>query len=277
VQSDASAAACLGLGFDEVMSNRTRWFAIVAGTAALVVALLCAFTWWAAIKLPWFLQEPWSLRKMRYARAAERSQPLIDAIKRYAQTNGTPPETLASLVPAYLRRVPKSGLLDYPDFIYTRFTNTHYSLLWWDLGSRHGKAMSGLWCYVEGNPEHAILALTVNQQRKVVEARVDRMPSDHGKTDFSPDRWKRKDSRIEMVRSLPQHTNLIGLGTNVVLEVLGPPDGGSVLRDAPWELRIKCPSWSGLDVFFYRPTGRYPTYIYGGDTEKIGDWAYVHE
>ena len=25
------------------------------------------------------------------------------------------------------------------------------------------------------------------------------------------------------------------------------------------------------------PTGKYPRYIYGGDTESIGDWAYVHE
>jgi hypothetical protein len=31
------------------------------------------------------------------------------------------------------------------------------------------------------------------------------------------------------------------------------------------------------DVFFYWPTQDYPKTIYGGSTERIGQWAYVHE
>ena len=217
------------------------------------------------------------MRKARFARAAERSRPLVDGIKRYAQEHGEPPDALVALVPTYVARVPRTGLLDYPDFIYTRFTNTHYSLVWWDLGTRHGKPMSGLWCYPEGDSDHAILALTLDQQRRVVEARVDRMPSDHAQIEFDRERWKRKEGRIEMVRSLPQKANLLAQGTNEVFGMLGPPDGESILRDAPWELKVECPSDTGFDVFFYWPTGKYPGYIYGGDTERIGDWAYVHE
>jgi hypothetical protein len=259
------------------VSTKTKRFAIAGSVSAVIILALAALLYWAAIKWPWLGLEPWSMRKARFARAAERSRPLVDAIKRYVQEHGQPPETLAVLVPAYLVRVPRTGLLDYPNFIYTRFTNTQYSLAWWDLGTRNGKPMSGLWCYVQGDPSHAILALTLDQQRRVVDARVDRMPSDHEKIEFDPERWKNNEGRIEMVRSLPQHTNLMGQGTNEVFATLGPPDGTSVLRDAPWELKVKCPSDMGLDVFFYWPSGNYPGYIYGGDTEKIGDWAYVHE
>jgi hypothetical protein len=88
----------------------------------MIVVVLCALTSWAAIKWPWLGLEPWSMRKARFVRAAERSQPLVDAIRRYAQEHGEPPDTLAALVPAYLARVPRTGLLDYPDFIYTRFS-----------------------------------------------------------------------------------------------------------------------------------------------------------
>jgi hypothetical protein len=50
------------------------------------------------------------------------------------------------------------------------------------------------------------------------------------------------------------------------------------VKQAGWELRVPCSSdplnW---DVFFYWPTRRYPTFIYGGSVKRIGEWAYVDE
>lgn len=47
---------------------------------------------------------------------------------------------------------------------------------------------------------------------------------------------------------------------------------------ALYELRVNCPS-GGLnwDCFFYWPSQDYPNHIYGGVTERIGKWVYVHE
>ncbi len=47
---------------------------------------------------------------------------------------------------------------------------------------------------------------------------------------------------------------------------------------ALYELRVKCPL-GGLnwDYFFYWPSQDYPDYLYGGVTEKIDKWVYVHE
>ncbi len=49
-------------------------------------------------------------------------------------------------------------------------------------------------------------------------------------------------------------------------------------KEEAWELSVQCPqgilNW---DVFFYWPSKKYPHEIYGGYTERIGDWAYVHE
>lgn len=138
--------------------------------------------------------------------------------------------------------------------------------------------MAGLWVYIEGEPDHAILALTLDQDNRVVDARADRMPVEHQQTDFDPEKWKRNESRIEMVRSLPRHVSLEHTPFAALKEFLGEPTGMRTLRNSPWELRIECSkgvlNW---DVFFYWPTKDYPQNIYGGTTEQIGEWAYVHE
>jgi len=49
------------------------------------------------------------------------------------------------------------------------------------------------------------------------------------------------------------------------------------VHGTPWELRINCPT--GLlnhDSFVYWPTGEYPEHLYGGFTESVGRWVYVH-
>ena len=42
-------------------------------------------------------------------------------------------------------------------------------------------------------------------------------------------------------------------------------------------LRINCPrSLTERDILFYWPGESYPEQIYGGNTELIGKWLYVH-
>jgi hypothetical protein len=222
--------------------------------------------------------EPWSMRKLRFTIAAHRAERLITAIEAYQHDRGAPPDSLAALVPHYLAKIPETGLVGEPDFGYVRFTNAHYSLIWYDLGSRNGQPMAGFWAYPEGDPEHAILALTVDQTGRVVEADLDRMPKTHQTNAFDAELWGSNVQRIEMVQSLSAALPIPGADTNTVVTLLGPAQGCRILRDSPWELNIPCP-WGFInwDVFFYWPTQRYPDYIYGGGVERIGKWAYVHE
>ncbi len=45
-----------------------------------------------------------------------------------------------------------------------------------------------------------------------------------------------------------------------------------------WELKVECSiGFLNWDVFIYWPTEKYPSNIYGGSTELIRNWAYVHE
>src|SRR5688572_4479576 len=79
----------------------------------------------------WLGLEPWSIRKLRFASAAHQAQGLIAAIKAYERDHGGAPNSLASLVPRYIPKIPRTGLADYADFEYERFTNSQYSLIWY--------------------------------------------------------------------------------------------------------------------------------------------------
>ena len=186
--------------FDDCMSQvgkkwlwRSLW---IIGLFVLLSLVAYRVVIWAGL-------EPWSVRKLRFALAAHRGEVLIAAIKAYERDRGAAPDSLAALVPHYVAKIPGTGLADYPDFKYERFTDSYYFLMWYDLGSRNGQPMAGLWCYPEGDAEHAILALTINQTGRVVEARVDRMPKAHQTNAFDAQKWRSKEHRIEMARSLP--------------------------------------------------------------------------
>jgi len=225
-----------------------------------------------------FCLEPWAVRKARFHHAGKRAAPLLAAIRQYASDYGNPPETLSVLVPRYILEIPATGLREYPQFEYHSFTNRQASMVWYDLGSRNHKPATGLWVYPDGDPDHAILAFTLDQSNRVVDARVDRMPETTNLMHFDVEMWRAKTNRIEMVRALPERQEAKDATLPELQNLLGPPDGRRMLRDSPWELRVRC-SWGLMnwDVFFYWPTTNYPKYIYGGETEIIGDWAYVHE
>ncbi len=221
----------------------------------------------------------WPLRRFAFDRAAERAGPLVAAIKAFERVEGRPPQSLTELVPAHLAAVPGTGLVEYPVFEYQRFADSGGSLLWWNMGSRHGAPMTGLWVYPDGDPDHAILALELNGRDVVVEARMDRMPPSTQERTFSSVTWRTEaQQRLHMVHDLAKKHDVRGKDRLAIEGLLGPPSGRRVLRDAPWELRIPCSSGPlNRDVFFYWPTERYPEQLYGGRAERIGRWAYVHD
>jgi len=253
-----------------------RWLVILAALISVpLVFCLVAFS----PMLGWFLfrGESWEERRPVFERAAERGMLVVDAIQRFEADHGHSPESLAGLAPTYLPDMPTTGLPDYPEYEYEVFDDSKSTLVWYDLGSREGRPMSGLWVLIDGDPEHAILGLTLNEDERVTEARVDRMPADHLEIEFDAARWARRESRIEMARAVPRHVSLQNAKLSDVQEELGEPDGRRVLRDSPWELRVNCFWGLSADVFLYWPTQAYPEYIYGGGTEVIGQWCYVHE
>jgi len=82
---------------------------VAAGCAVFVV--LC----YPCIKLSL------TARRVAFARLATRSQKVVAAIASYERENGSPPESLQSLVPAYIDHVPTTGLPAYPAYEYEVF------------------------------------------------------------------------------------------------------------------------------------------------------------
>lgn len=58
------------------------------------------------------------IRMNAFASLAERSAPLVEAIKAYEQAHGKPPTSLDDLVPEYLPAIPHSGMGAYPEYGY---------------------------------------------------------------------------------------------------------------------------------------------------------------
>ncbi len=59
-----------------------------------------------------------ALRLAAFDDLAERSRPLVDALRSYEMKYGRPAPTLESLVPEYLGEVPKTGMGAYPTYEY---------------------------------------------------------------------------------------------------------------------------------------------------------------
>lgn len=65
----------------------------------------------------------------KFEQLAERSKPLIAAVRAYEQERGQPPPDLQALVPAYLAEVPGTGMSAYPDYNY--FVGADASTRWY--------------------------------------------------------------------------------------------------------------------------------------------------
>ena len=64
------------------------------------------------------MQRTWPHRRAGLQKAANRAQPLINAIEQFEADKGRLPRTLPELVPQYLPRVPQTGMAAYPDYSY---------------------------------------------------------------------------------------------------------------------------------------------------------------
>ena len=249
---------------------RKRW-SLRAAAAFLLVGVI--WVGWPLLALRAFTP----LRHFGLERAAAKASPLIVAIARYERSKGEPPRDLQDLVPEFLTAVPTTGLPAFPDFEYARLGGRR-TLHFYDLGSRAGAAMTGLWVYPDGPPDHAILALEVDSSGIVREVRKDRMPANPSGIQFDRARWLDRVDRLKMVHDISSQLSLDRAQFSAVRELLGPTDGERVLVDSRWELRIPCPN--GLmnwDVFYYWPSGNYPARSHGGSVVRLGEWAYVHE
>ncbi len=219
----------------------------------------------------------WEKRKLLFQEAALGAEPLILAISAYASAVGHPPTALADIIPEYLEKLPATGLQKCNRFEYRSLAHKQGSIVWYDLGSRQGQPWSGQSRYSDGDPDHAILAFTLDAKGKITSALIDRLPKGREPEDFEAERWKAGGSRIGMALALSETYRWQGMPGDVFETLLGPPDGSRVVQGALWELRINCPT--GLlnhDIFIYWPTQKYPQRLYGGSTESIGGWAYVH-
>jgi len=221
--------------------------------------------------------QDWQERVSRFREAAARAEPLIQAITAYTSDAGHPPTALADIGPEYLEKLPATGLQECNRFEYRSLAHKQGSILWYDLGSRQGQPYTGQSMYSDGDPDHAILVFTLDSEGKVTSALIDRMPKGREPEQFDSARWQAARDRIGMALALSETYRLHGMPRDVLESLLGVPDGSRVVQAAPWELRINCPT--GLlnhDTFVYWPTQTYPQHLYGGTTEPIGRWVYVH-
>ena len=107
----AFVTAIAGLAFE-----RTRRIATVVA--------LCSVAYFAAFVVSLWIGK--SIRMGAFARLAQRSKPLIAAIRAYEQKHGRPPESLPALVPEFIPAVPSTGMRAYPEYRYsTASTNFH--------------------------------------------------------------------------------------------------------------------------------------------------------
>lgn len=92
----------------QLFSRRLRAFAIrylIAAVVFLAAALIGLFL---GVRV----------RTTAFEKLAERSAPLIQAIRSYEAQHGAPPPDLDALVPGFLPSVPRTGMAAYPEYGY---------------------------------------------------------------------------------------------------------------------------------------------------------------
>lgn len=236
---------------------------------------LAGFSYWLVFDSS--TQNRPDLRKADFYQVSLRAEPLIQAIDGYTADKKHPPRTLADLVPLYLGEIPGTGLDECDWFKYMNFGTSRIALIWYDLGNRHGAPMAKASKFPDGEQDHSILTFTIGENDHVIDAKFDRMPKGFQLIEFDKGQWLAGNNRIAMAPDLPEKYQISRMPRAVLEELLGAPDGVRVLRDTPWELRVNCPrTLTQRDIFIYWPTQSYPEQAYGGDSELIGKWLYIH-
>lgn len=221
-------------------------------------------------------------RKWAFSNLEKRSERLVESIKRYEKDLNRAPSSLNDLVPNYIPEVPSTKMSAYPSYEYEVLEKPKQMSFeaWYDLGSRNGLPMAGLWKYHYGNGNNAILVVNYFEDGKIQSLTLDRSPdSSSDDLKFNKLRWNEEPhNRLKMIRDFYRNHYTNNMNLTELKQFLGEPNEFIENKTSPWELRVNCGS-GGLnwDVFFYWPTEDYPENIYGGYVERIGKWAYVYE
>jgi hypothetical protein len=82
---------------------------------ALTIILFCSIYFIVAFIC---MQIGEKIRMHAFHKLAQRSAPLINAIKKFDSDHGRPPRSLNEIVPAYLFEIPHTGIRAYPEYEY---------------------------------------------------------------------------------------------------------------------------------------------------------------
>jgi hypothetical protein len=82
---------------------------------AFFYLLICVVT---VPSVVWGIEQGDRVRIQGMAAFADRSRPLVDAIRQFERERGAPPNDLQQLVPGFLPEVPSTGMTAYPDYEY---------------------------------------------------------------------------------------------------------------------------------------------------------------
>ena len=88
------------------------------------ILTLCSVAYVAALPVASRIGE--KVRMKAFHRLAGRSRPLVSAIHNYEKKYGHPPESLESLVPEFIAKVPATGIAAYPEYRYSRSATNRY-------------------------------------------------------------------------------------------------------------------------------------------------------
>ncbi len=84
------------------------------GAAAVALSALAYFASFPASE-----RIGYKVRMQAFHKLADRSKPLVDAIRSFDRKYGKPPESLQALVPEFITLVPSTGMGAYPEYRYT--------------------------------------------------------------------------------------------------------------------------------------------------------------
>lgn len=222
-----------------------------------------------------------NVRKFVFTNLAHRSASLAEAIKAYEKENNHPPKNLEALVPIYISEIPLTQISAYPNYEFEILKQERQKIFtaWYDLGTRNGTPMRGLWVFPYGKGDHSIIVIHYLEDGEIRDFYFDRLPKEIEKKPFSHEIWKNEPGkRINIIHSFYKEQFSNNMNFTELKKLLGEPNGTIEVKQSPWELRVNCGlGFLNWDVFFYWPTEDYPNQIYGGGVEKMANWAYVHE
>ncbi|MEK7309919.1 MAG: hypothetical protein AAB038_03795 [Planctomycetota bacterium] len=92
-----------------------------------------------------------SIRMNEFQKLAQRSTPLINAIKNYERKYGVPPQSIEVLIPEFLDKFPKTGMPTYPNYVYKILSSdeaSHYAGNPWIISVATTLTMTDFDCFI---------------------------------------------------------------------------------------------------------------------------------